>query len=107
MPAGALDRMYPKVTPRSPLEETMAESADQLTGLVLEGSLPPIALPIASAPITKIASFGPPMFMASAEPYFANAAPMPIVCASSENAYSAAIRLWRWLASVAASVETC
>src|SRR5688500_17855666 len=43
------------------------------------------------------------MFTASATPYFANAGPMPITCAVSENSRSAAARLARCEVMVVAS----
>ena len=57
---------------------------------------PPTAPPIASLPITNIGTSGPPRLMASGLPYFANAGPMPIFCASFENAVSASARLLRY-----------
>src|SRR5688500_10983393 len=81
----AFCRMNPMLTPRSPLDATIARSELQL---IVDGSLgfaPLSVLPINSLPTRNAALVGPPMFIASALPYFVKAGPTPMRWASSEK----------------------
>src|SRR5580765_4277557 len=63
---------------------------------------------IFSTPTTRPASLGGPRWTASLLPYFANAAPRPIRCASFENERSASpsVAWWRAIAAGSADAAT-